>query len=178
MTGAALPLSRVVHRSEVPEQGLPVEVVAGPDDLAALAGFLDIPAVEAFRAEMLVERWRGDGLVVRGLVEARVVQTCVVTLEPAPGDVVERFEVFLAPDPEAPQSGTMPDHAPDPDDVEPLVGQRIDVATLALEHLVLGLDPYPRREGVAFEMAGDRDGDERAHPFAALEALRGRGKRG
>ena len=53
---------------------------------------------------------------------------------------------------------------------EPLVDGRIDLGAIAIEFLMLGIDPYPRKPGVAFEPPkSDSDG---AHPFAALAALR------
>jgi hypothetical protein len=64
--------------------------------------------------------------------------------------------------------------AVDPGGEEPpesVMNGTIDLGALATEFLILGIDPYPRKEGVAFEapVAGD---DSAAHPFAALAALK------
>ena len=41
--------------------------------------------------------------------------------------------------------------AEDADIPDPLVGGRIDFGALTAEFLALGLDPYPRKPGIAFE---------------------------
>jgi uncharacterized metal-binding protein YceD (DUF177 family) len=175
MTETPLRLSRIVRRADVPEDGLDITIEADGEALTALVGFLDIPAVETFRAEMTVERWRRDGLAVRGRVEAEVVQTCVVTLAPVRNAVAESFEDFYAPDPDALRAQGVV--APAPEDVEPLVDQRVDVGGLAVEHLVLGLDPYPRCEGAEVEAADEAGEGAESGPFAALAALRKGGDR-
>ncbi len=42
------------------------------------------------------------------------------------------------------------------DDPEPLVGGTIDLGALAIEFLIVGLDPYPRKPGAVFEAAAGR----------------------
>jgi hypothetical protein len=49
----------------------------------------------------------------------------------------------------------------------------VDLGTIATEFLILGLDPYPRKEGVEFA-APQPASDPAAHPFAALAALKKR----
>ena len=53
---------------------------------------------------------------------------------------------------------------------EPLVGGTVDLGAVAAEFLILGIDPYPRKDGAEFaapraDLAGE-------HPFAALAALK------
>jgi hypothetical protein len=53
---------------------------------------------------------------------------------------------------------------------EPLVGGVVDLGAIATEYFLLGIDPYPRKEGVVFEPG---TGPEPAEsPFAALAALK------
>ncbi len=49
---------------------------------------------------------------------------------------------------------------------EPLVDGIVDLGALATEFLILGLDPYPRKPGAAFEPP--REGAADGGPFAAL----------
>ena len=42
----------------------------------------------------------------------------------------------------------------------------------ASEHLTLGLDPYPRKPGVAFAEPAPLGADADASPFAALKTLK------
>jgi hypothetical protein len=56
---------------------------------------------------------------------------------------------------------------------EPLIGGSIDLGAIASEFLMLAIDPYPRKAGVAFEPpANDED---TGGPFAALAALKKKG---
>ncbi len=64
-----------------------------------------------------------------------------------------------------------PDHS---DPREPMIGRSVDLAGVAIEFLILGIDPYPRKSGVEFEtrIAGDASEPERPNPFAVLAALK------
>ena len=46
----------------------------------------------------------------------------------------------------------------------------VDLGALAIEFLILGIDPYPRKAGAQFAAPAVEDASE--HPFAALEALK------
>jgi hypothetical protein len=54
---------------------------------------------------------------------------------------------------------------------EPLVGGQIDLGAIATEFLILAIDPYPRKPDAVFQPPPG--GDDSAHPFAALAALKG-----
>ena len=54
-------------------------------------------------------------------------------------------------------------------DPEPLIGGVVDLGALAIEFLILGLDPYPRKPGAVFEPPQDHKPE--AGPFAALAKL-------
>jgi len=169
----AHPLSRIVKRDDVPEGGLEITIDASADERAAIAALFGIPAVESLTGHLTVTPWRGRGLAVRGTVEARVVQTCVVTLDPVHNTVREDVETFFAPatgrrvEPEAEGSAEAPDL-----DMEDLIDERIDIGALAAEHVALGLETYPRKPGVAFEAGQSEEDDEKSSPFAVLSALK------
>ena len=55
----------------------------------------------------------------------------------------------------------------DEDEPDPIVDGRIDIGALAAEFFALGLDPYPRKAGVAFERPAEPEGE--ATPFSALK---------
>ena len=54
---------------------------------------------------------------------------------------------------------------------DPLVGDSIDIGALATEYLILGVDPHPRKPGIAFDAPKAEDAAE-GSPFAALAALK------
>jgi hypothetical protein len=53
---------------------------------------------------------------------------------------------------------------------EPLIGNSVDLGAIASEFLMLAIDPYPRKSGVAFEPPAKEV--DTGGPFAALAALK------
>lgn len=148
------------------------ELEASEAERAAIAEALEIVSLESLTAEVTVRPWRGEGVRVTGVVRAALHQECVVTLEPVAATVEEAFDMRLHPDVVESADVEVDPEAPDPP--EPLAGNAVDVGAIALEHFVLGIDPYPRAPGVAFEPPGDEDEAEPS-PFAALASLKDRG---
>ena len=54
----------------------------------------------------------------------------------------------------------------DNDTPEPLAEGYVDLGVIATEYFLLGIDPYPRKEGAVFEATAPKDPAE--NPFAAL----------
>lgn len=172
MTDKALPWHVAVPVADIPEEGLHRDIEAGEAErkaIAALAGLRELPHLAA----SFDLAYAGGGSVqVRGRVTAEVGQTCVVTLEPLTNAVDEEIEVMFTADP-------LPEPAAEDDDdetiaedpPEPIVNGAIDLGTLATEFLMLGLDPYPRKEGAVF-VPVIAPVDPADHPFAALKALK------
>jgi uncharacterized protein len=174
MSEKSFPLNQVVTRDQVSEGGLDLRIDAKPDELVGLANYLDVPSVAAMSAKLTVSQWRGRGLAVRGTVTARVTQSCIVTLEPVEGAIDEAVETFFSPDVAPRLAGIMPEAAEVPDiDVEPLINERVDIGALICEHLAIGLDPYPRKQGATFPSEGENEDEkEKSGAFAALASLR------
>lgn len=172
-----LPLKHIVLRDQVPEAGLEVRLAPGAEQLADIAKFLSIPAVESLEAVLEVTRHGRAGLRVTGTVKGRVVQTCVVTLEPVSGDVDEAVDTIYAPDnsPILNIELTPEELASEESDLEPMSDGSIDLGGLVMEHVALGLDPYPRKPGVRFEAPTE---DREPSPFVALKRLKGLGNEG
>ena len=138
---------------------------------AEIAEALDLIAIDALVAELTVRPWRGEGVRVEGTVRGTVTQACVVTLEPVAGSVEEVFDARFHP--YAPETAPVDIDPDEPDPPERLDGTNLDVGAIALEHFVLGLDPYPRADGVAFEPVSDGEEDAAPpSPFAVLAALK------
>ena len=169
------PWSVPVAAEDIPEGGLNRAIEAPPDARAALAALADVRAVQALSADFDLTRL-GASVYVSGQVRARVVQTCVVTLEPVENEVDERVDLIFAP---GPAGGAAAETAVevkslDPADgpPEPLVDGKVDLGVVATEFLILGIDPYPRKPDAQFAPpAVDEPGE---HPFAVLAALKKR----
>lgn len=173
------PFSRPFRLADVVPDGVTVRITTTEAERTATARFLRLPEVKSLSAELTVRPWRGKGLSVIGSVVADVVQACIVSLEPVPESVDEPVDMrFLPPD-------ALPSAAfdleveidPEAEDLpDPLTGDSIDLGAVVVEHLALGLDPYPRADGAIFEVADDGPvppEDERPSPFAVLGKLRG-----
>jgi uncharacterized metal-binding protein YceD (DUF177 family) len=169
-----------------------VDVTASESERAALAkrfGFLGLPA---FSARATVDRRTGGQVVVQGRLRGKIVQACILSLDPVTQELDEAFRVVfkqdLAEELDA-ESGEAILSA-QADAPEPLSGNMLDVGEIVAEQLALAADPYPRRPGLKLEdvlpkprNAGkddDRRGksDQRRHPFAGLAALRDKPRRG
>ena len=171
-------LSRPVLVKALPEDGTEVAVEAKPEErvsLARLNGLVDVASLTgrySFKSEP------SGGIRVRGSIAARVTQTCTVSLDPFEADVAEDVDVTFLPEKSldawrAKQKGKVddPQSLDDDDPPDAIVDGRIDLGALTAEFLALGLDPYPRKPGVAFEP--DPSGaDKDPSPFAALAQLK------
>lgn len=162
------PWSRPVRVDEVPESGLAVTLTADAGVRETVARLGDLTALPRLAAEFNLTR-EGRGLRVAGTVRATVGQTCVVTLEPMESEIAEPVDLVFSPD--APTEEAGPPRDPDaPEPPEPLVGGTVDLGAIATEFVLLGIDPYPRKEGAAF--AAPDSGPPDPGPFAALAALK------
>ena len=165
------PLSRPYPLHRVTPAGTAAEVETSEAERAALARDLGLPAIHALTGQFRIVGSR-DRVIVTGRVRAKIEQLCGVTLEPFPTQVDEDVEVtFAAPDPRA--SRTPPDEVElsmEHDPPEELTGDSIDLGAITAEFLALGLHPFPRKPGIAFEPPADSSAED--GPFARLAALR------
>ncbi len=106
-------------------------------------------------------RWL-DGKMVRleGRLSAKVIQACVVTLDPVMAEIDAGFtRMFSEAPPMVAPEVTLDLEQDGPDPIEK--GQ-IDLGEIVAEELALSLDPYPRGPDVVFPMArlgnGPKDG--------------------
>ncbi|MBN8874742.1 MAG: DUF177 domain-containing protein [Rhodospirillales bacterium] len=157
-------LHRPIRTDRIGPEGLTVEIEATQEECARLTARMHIPAVQALRVRFQLTREPDDRFAASGWLVARVVQTCVVSLEDFEASVEEAFRIRFVPE------GTeQEDPDPDSDDELPYAGSVIDLGEAAAEQLALALDPYPRRPDAVLPEAA---GEDAANPFAALAALR------
>lgn len=165
------PWSMPVALADIPEDGRRYQLAAAEDTRAQVAQLAGLRSLPRLQATFELARQGSDGLRVEGEVSATVGQNCVVTLEPVDNEVKEKVNLVFAP-PRAPAA----DGGEDAGDIdlgepEPLIGDTIDLGELAVEFLILGIDPYPRKPDAKFEPPPVEE-DEASHPFAALAALK------
>jgi uncharacterized metal-binding protein YceD (DUF177 family) len=159
---------------------LPLATLAGPQhlklrpdeqELRAIARLGKLHAVNRFLADVAITP-RADGTIrIHGTLDAAIEPLCVVTLEPFAQTISEEIEAVFADANVIEKLRRRAEEAEldfdPPDEIEDNV---IDIGALAVEFLMLALDPYPKKPGVSF---GDHvEPVESASPFAALKALR------
>lgn len=178
--------SRLVEVDDIPAKGLDLTIHADAVECAGLARRAGLVAVESLAADFRAGKVEASRVEVEGVLRARVVQTCVVSLDPFESDIECPIEVAFAGDVEtdiasprgredfgdrggASKLGSAELDAPDP-----IIDGRIDLGAVAAEFLMLALEPYPRKPGVSFDEAGlAAAGAETVSPFAALRTIRG-----
>lgn len=183
MTEPVSPLSFLVSVDRLPQKGMPVKMLADEEQREALARTHGLASVESFSAELLVQRWKRDGVRVNGNIRARVVQTCVVTLDPFESLIDEPVSALFVPEGsrlarDETDGGEIVVDVEADDLPETFRGGRVDVGALAEEFFALAIDLYPRRPGAELPQdlpEGDEDGPDGEGPLSAgLRKLAGR----
>jgi uncharacterized metal-binding protein YceD (DUF177 family) len=168
------PFSFLVLVARIPPAGKHFSIA--PDEAArsAVAQTLHIVEVPRLTAEIDVRPVGADSFAVKGALSASVVQTDVVTLEPVPQDVNEEIALTLLPaDDTRAKKGAAEEANPEAiDERDVYRGGKIDLGAIVVEHLALGLDPYPRSPGVEFPGHIESAQEPESSPFAALAKLK------
>ena len=144
-------------------------LVADESQRAVLAEQLELDALDLLEAEVEILPW-GRDYEIKGTFRANILQTCGVTLEPLPSQIVGRFSVKASETPaevEHDPNLEITLETPDPPDL--IENGEIDLAAYVIEHLALEIDPFPRKPGVEFEPPVT---DPEPSPFAVLAQLR------
>lgn len=188
--GVPSEFSRLVRADAVHRKEMVETIEATAEERIRLAERLGLVAIDRLVATVKLKSARGGQMVrITGSLEASVVQSCVVTLEPVPAEVNDRFAALFAPEsliPEEDEEIDIDPNADEDDFPEPMTNGRINIGELVTQHLSLALDPYPRVQGVEFSGFADAEDEEivveevetpeRPNPFAALERLKPRNK--
>lgn len=169
------PIQHLFDLGDLSQAGSIVEVAARGDELARLAQWAGVNAVRAFKAAVDLRRLSQTHYALEADLEADVVQSCVVTLQPVESHISRHIsrELLLAPD-ARPQAGELTLSAGDDDVPEAIDSLEYDLAAPLLEELVLAIDPYPRAPGAAFAPPKEPD-DAPESPFAVLKSLKEQG---
>jgi uncharacterized metal-binding protein YceD (DUF177 family) len=162
---------------KIPARGLRLRIEAGPEECRAVAEWLDVLQVFEMAAEFQVNPMGKTGMVrVNGRLTARVTQACAVTLAAVEATVDEEISLTFRPAAEDEEEGgdeiEIDFHAADPPD--PIIDGAIDLGAVMVEHLALGIDPFPRAEGAHFDPPEDMPEapEPKANPFAVLASLK------
>lgn len=152
-------------------------VEANAAERDALARRFGLLALDELRAELELTRNLAGRVRLAGTLFARVVQACVITLEPVAAAIQEEFTEYFA---DLPPDSVIPADLPldDEDAPEALIEGHLDLGETVAQHLVLALEPYPRVPGAGIDerYAGTDEPSSAGagSPFAALARPRDR----
>lgn len=166
-------LSRLLKVDGIPRAGIEERIVAKPAERAALAKRLRIVDLKRFEANITVEHEKGRMLTVTGGIYAELTQECVVTLEPIDEVLRDNFDILMAPDYVLKKRGSAPigEYA-ETEAPEPIEGGILDLGEIAVQHLAMSIDPYPRKEGAAWAAVTVGESQDYAEPKAVNPFLK------
>jgi uncharacterized metal-binding protein YceD (DUF177 family) len=170
-----LPFSHDYDLGDLGRGGAEIAVVAQGEDLARIAHWADVNAVERFSATVALRRQSATRFTLDADLAADVVQECVVTLEPVKSRIERHVhrELHLAESVRLKPNETVPLGAGAGDDEVPeeIGSLDYDLAAPLLEEFALAIDPYPRAAGAEF--AAPREPEvQPENPFAVLKSLK------
>ena len=170
MKNLPLEFPRPLDITRVPAHGCTEKISADPEECAALAARLGLPAIHALAAELQISRWRGEGLKIKGRFTADLEQTCVVSLDMFRAALTDTFESYFLP---ASRAAGADDATIEEGDAEPFENGIIDMGEAVAEALALALDPYPKKPGVTFtDLVEEPEEPGQRNPFAGLGRLK------
>ncbi len=181
-------IERILDLDRLGRAGAALDIVASESECTALAKRFGFLGLHGFAARVTVDLQPGGQVVVEGRLRGRIVQACVLSLDPVSQELDDAFRIVFRKDlaeERDPESGEAVLNA-QADAPEPLAGNMLDVGEIVAEQLSLVAEPYPRRPGVKLEdvlpkpKGGLRRGapGQQRHPFAGLAALRDKPRRG
>ena len=169
--------SHIIAADTVDEKPRQIEIGADADERRKLAGRFRLQAIDRLQARLTLSR-RAGIIHAEGEVGAAVVQTCVVTGDAMPANVIAPFSVRYVPEAFGRSDDEEVELSAEDCETLPIENNQIDLGELAAETLALALDPFPRSERADEALKDAGLGEEKASgPFAALEALRSKGER-
>lgn len=171
------PFSYRVKVGHISANPVTVTISADPRECEGLARLWQVDKVLSLSAELQINRWKKDGVRLRGTLDADIVQSCVVTLEPVPSHLHEEIDQIFVPEGSklaklvTDADGALYLDPEGPDAPDMFVGDEIDAGAVVAEFAALAIDPYPRKSGIDFKDHVEDDGsaDRKANPFAVLK---------
>lgn len=147
-----------------------VHFEADPAECVALAERFNVPKVLSLRADLTVRR---AGLIVlEGTFSARLIQTCVVSLDDFETTLSAPFKVFFDPALKTKAEPIIDIDVGD-EEVEPVHNGIIDAGAVVAEQFGLHLDLFPKKANRPFlyEDPLSPEEEEQKHPFHVLKNL-------
>ncbi len=173
--------SRIYSVDKIPPLGRNVKLAASDAECAALADRFGVLSCDFLKLQLkLMVKSKGQVATAKGRMRARVVQSCVATLDPVIQDIDEELNLLFEDEEALQENNNILDVDVDisnEDIADPIINGHFDVGAAVSEHLAMALDPYPRREDVELNLPNDENAAEPVpsaanNPFAVLGVLK------
>jgi uncharacterized metal-binding protein YceD (DUF177 family) len=115
------------------------DLAADAPERAALARRFDLVSLDRLEAKVRLRRRAGGMVLLSARLEAELVQSDVVTLDPVRSAIADEFTLLYGEAKDDPRALD-----PDADASEPVVDGKIDLGEAVAQQLSLAIDPYPR----------------------------------
>lgn len=172
------PFEKFYDLNRLSEAGYEVTIELGQAERQKVAEWANVVGVNKFVGHVSLHRTSSSRFAYRAHLEAEIVQSCAVTLEPVISRISEDFTRSLHLVPHIKKivdfSGELSPAAGDDEVPEEIDSPHFDLAAPLLEEFLLAIDPYPRAPGVEFDA---RRGEDEApeSPFAVLKGWKAKG---
>ncbi|WP_273783440.1 DUF177 domain-containing protein [Bartonella sp. AU15XJBT] len=174
----AFALAYPISVRSLPVKGIRVHLCANKKECTHLAQNHDLVEVKSCEGKFHILPWKKRGVRIKGLLQARIVQLCVVTLEPLENILRENIEVVFIPQ----DSNLMkPKISEDTrelfldveglDTPEVFYDDKIDIGAIMEEFFELSIDHYPRKEGIEMHVVKNlEESEQKFSPFSVLKS--------
>ncbi len=178
-TGSETGYSFPIDITQLSSKGREYQLTAKDDERREIAGYLGLLELPSLNATVTLTQAANGIITVSGVLQADVVQQCVVSLAPVQASISESFELGFTRTPLDEGDEEELEVSPYDDPPDTLTGDSIDLGEIVVEQLALFLDPYPRAPGAVFQNPS-KEGDEpvkaTVSPFAVLAKLKTQNK--
>ena len=158
-----------------------LKLSANEKERKSLSDRFGISSIKSLTADVRIEpksKGKKVEVMVDADISAKVIQTCVVTLDPIKNEVHTKARVHFVSD--EPKISADDEIWGEDDDLPDLIIDGvIDIGEIVAEQVALLLDPFPRSPGAQFDTQEEdvetlEGVEKKPHPFAVLEKLKGK----
>jgi hypothetical protein len=173
VTSAVLPWTHAI--AEMPSSSRHYTQMATLDECEAIATELGLVACHSLTTGYTIRAIGGGRYKLTGTLEAKLTQSCIVTLEPMETQAKIPVEVEFSPNANQPPQPVAEGEDLEVlslPDLEPIENAGLNVGRVMLEALATGIDLYPKKPEATFAWNDPRGTATEIHPFAALAKLK------
>lgn len=181
--------SDFINADRIDNKPIRTKIEASEEQCKNVAMRANLPAIDALSADLTIEREQAGRVVhVAGRFNASVTLVCSITAEEFEYSIEEPVEGWFEDkestvsflkavkerDVQQQKGGVEVEITPEEEDPEEIINGQIDLGELVVQHLILAIPPYPRKEGVEYEIGDEEvipseDSPLRKNPFEALK---------